>query len=114
MDGMPLLRTYCARCRALWHVELGANSVLAHLCKPTMTKGYSHFTTRQNIQYSWPELGDVPDMLSNLADVGMHAIQNLWQYNPQRHGGPFRGRRARMSCRSVRPLNCCVWFHRPP
>ncbi len=38
-------------------------------------KGYGHFTTRQNIQYNWPELRDVPDMLSALADVGMHAIQ---------------------------------------
>ena len=38
-------------------------------------KGYGHFTTRQNIQYNWPELKDVPDMLDALADVGMHAIQ---------------------------------------
>ena len=38
-------------------------------------KGYGHFTTRQNIQYNWPKLRDVPDMLAALADVGMHAIQ---------------------------------------
>jgi sulfite reductase (NADPH) hemoprotein beta-component len=38
-------------------------------------KGYGHFTTRQNIQYNWPVLADVPDILSALADVGMHAIQ---------------------------------------
>ncbi|TRD23512.1 nitrite/sulfite reductase [Palleronia caenipelagi] len=38
-------------------------------------KGYGHFTTRQNIQYNWPELKDVPEMLDALADVGMHAIQ---------------------------------------
>ena len=38
-------------------------------------KGYGHFTTRQNIQYNWPKLADVPDMLEALADVGMHAIQ---------------------------------------
>ncbi len=38
-------------------------------------KGYGHFTTRQNIQYNWPELRDVPDMLAALADVSMHAIQ---------------------------------------
>ncbi|WP_102109232.1 nitrite/sulfite reductase [Oceaniglobus roseus] len=38
-------------------------------------KGYGHFTTRQNIQYNWPELCDVPAMLEALADVGMHAIQ---------------------------------------
>jgi sulfite reductase (NADPH) hemoprotein beta-component len=38
-------------------------------------KGYGHFTTRQNIQYNWPALRDVPDMLDALAEVGMHAIQ---------------------------------------
>ena len=38
-------------------------------------KGYGHFTTRQNIQYNWPELRDVPDMLDALAEVDMHAIQ---------------------------------------
>jgi len=38
-------------------------------------KGYGHFTTRQNIQFNWPKLADVPDMLAALADVGMHAIQ---------------------------------------
>ena len=38
-------------------------------------KGYGHFTTRQNIQFNWPTLRDVPDMLDALADVEMHAIQ---------------------------------------
>jgi sulfite reductase (NADPH) hemoprotein beta-component len=38
-------------------------------------KGYGHITTRQNIQYNWPELTDVPDMLEELASVEMHAIQ---------------------------------------
>ena len=38
-------------------------------------KGYGHFTTRQNIQYNWPRLTDVPDMIDALADVQMHAIQ---------------------------------------
>ena len=38
-------------------------------------KGYGHFTTRQNIQYNWPKLQDVPDILSALADVEMHAHQ---------------------------------------
>jgi len=38
-------------------------------------KGYGHFTTRQNIQYNWPELVDVPDILEDLAKVEMHAIQ---------------------------------------
>lgn len=41
----------------------------------TYDKGYGHFTTRQNIQYNWPELEDVPKILQSLADVDMHAIQ---------------------------------------
>lgn len=38
-------------------------------------QGYGHFTTRQNLQYNWPKLVDVPDILDALADVDMHAIQ---------------------------------------
>ncbi|MBT0956379.1 nitrite/sulfite reductase [Alphaproteobacteria bacterium KMM 3653] len=41
----------------------------------TWDKGYGHFTTRQNIQFNWPELKDVPAILGALADVEMHAIQ---------------------------------------
>ena len=38
-------------------------------------RGYGHFTTRQNIQYNWIELAQVPDILDELAAVQMHAIQ---------------------------------------
>ncbi|MER2510616.1 nitrite/sulfite reductase [Amaricoccus sp.] len=38
-------------------------------------KGYGHFTTRQNIQYNWPKLREVPDILEALAEVEMHSIQ---------------------------------------
>ena len=38
-------------------------------------RGYAHFTTRQNIQYNWPTLESVPDILADLASVEMHAIQ---------------------------------------
>jgi sulfite reductase (NADPH) hemoprotein beta-component len=38
-------------------------------------KGYGHFTTRQNLQYNWPKLETVPDILELLASVEMHAIQ---------------------------------------
>jgi sulfite reductase (NADPH) hemoprotein beta-component len=38
-------------------------------------RGYGHFTTRQNIQFNWPELARVPDILEELAGVEMHAIQ---------------------------------------
>jgi len=45
------------------------------LIADTWDKGYGHFTTRQNIQYNWPKLEDVPAILTALADVEMHAIQ---------------------------------------
>ncbi|PHQ70800.1 MAG: sulfite reductase [Paracoccus sp.] len=48
--------------------------MLAHLAS-TYDKGYGHWTTRQNIQFNWPRLVDIPDMLDDLASVGMHAIQ---------------------------------------
>ena len=38
-------------------------------------KGYGHFTTRQNIQYNWIKLSEVVDVLADLAEVDMHAIQ---------------------------------------
>ena len=38
-------------------------------------RGYGHFTTRQNIQFNWVELDQVPDILQRLAEVDMHAIQ---------------------------------------
>jgi sulfite reductase (NADPH) hemoprotein beta-component len=41
----------------------------------TFDRGYGHFTTRQNIQFNWPKLRDVPEILDLLADVEMHAIQ---------------------------------------
>jgi sulfite reductase (NADPH) hemoprotein beta-component len=47
---------------------------LAHIARK-YDKGYGHFTTRQNIQFNWPKLVDVPDILSELATVEMHAIQ---------------------------------------
>ena len=48
--------------------------MLAHIAR-TYDKGYGHFTTRQNIQFHWPALADVPAILSDLASVEMHAIQ---------------------------------------
>ncbi|WP_116598718.1 nitrite/sulfite reductase [Primorskyibacter marinus] len=38
-------------------------------------RGYGHFTTRQNMQFNWPKLSDVPDILDALAKVQLHAIQ---------------------------------------
>lgn len=47
---------------------------MAHIAR-TYDKGYGHFTTRTNIQYNWPKLEEVPDILAELAEVQMHAIQ---------------------------------------
>ena len=48
--------------------------MLGHIARK-YDKGYGHFTTRQNIQYNWPALSDVPAILADLASVEMHAIQ---------------------------------------
>ncbi len=48
--------------------------MLAHIARK-YDRGYGHFTTRQNIQYNWPKLSDIPDILTDLASVEMHAIQ---------------------------------------
>jgi sulfite reductase (NADPH) hemoprotein beta-component len=47
---------------------------LAHISRH-YDKGYGHLSTRQNMQFNWPELAEVPDILEDLADVDMHAIQ---------------------------------------
>lgn len=47
---------------------------LAHIAR-TYDRGYGHFTTRQNIQFNWPRLKDVPAILEELASVEMHSIQ---------------------------------------
>ncbi|MBE7375335.1 nitrite/sulfite reductase [Pseudomonas lopnurensis] len=38
-------------------------------------KGYAHISTRTNVQFNWPDLEDVPEILAELATVQMHAIQ---------------------------------------
>jgi sulfite reductase (NADPH) hemoprotein beta-component len=48
--------------------------MLAHIARK-YDRGYGHFTTRQNIQFNWPKLEQVPDILAELATVQMHAIQ---------------------------------------
>ena len=47
---------------------------LAHVAR-TWDRGYGHVTTRQNMQFNWPAVEDVPDILAHLAEVDMHAIQ---------------------------------------
>ncbi len=47
---------------------------LAHIAR-AYDKGYGHFSTRQNLQFNWPRLEQVPEILAELAEVQMHAIQ---------------------------------------
>ncbi|MFY0691170.1 MAG: nitrite/sulfite reductase [Paracoccaceae bacterium] len=76
MNGLYLqLHAYMLRVAIPYGTLNGAQMrQLAHIAE-RWDKGYGHFTTRQNIQYNWPKLRDVPDMLDALAEVGMHAIQ---------------------------------------
>ncbi|MDB5656338.1 MAG: sulfite reductase [Tardiphaga sp.] len=47
---------------------------MAHVAR-RYDRGYGHFTTRQNIQFNWIALSDLPDALQDLAEVGIHAMQ---------------------------------------
>ena len=67
---------------------------LAHVAR-RYDRGYGHFTTRQNIQYNWIKLSDLPDALADLAEVGMHAHADHRQQHAQRHLRPVGGRRTR-------------------
>ncbi|MGB1547057.1 MAG: nitrite/sulfite reductase [Alphaproteobacteria bacterium] len=76
MNGLYLqLHAYMLRI-AVPYGTLSSRQVrmLAHIARK-YDKGYGHFTTRQNIQFNWPKLEDVPDILADLASVEMHAIQ---------------------------------------
>ena len=76
MNGVYLqLHAYMLRI-AVPYGTLSARQLrkLAHVAR-TYDRGYGHFTTRQNIQFNWPALVDVPDILAELASVEMHAIQ---------------------------------------
>jgi len=54
-------------------------------------RGYGHFTTRQNIQFNWPRLEDVPDILALLATVEMHSIQTSGNCVRNTTADPFAG-----------------------
>ncbi len=76
MNGLYLqLHAYMLRV-AIPYGTLSAKQMrkLAHIAR-TYDRGYGHFTTRQNIQFNWPRLEDVPAILNELASVEMHAIQ---------------------------------------
>jgi len=76
MNGLYLqLHAYMLRVAIPYGTLNGAKMRQLAMIADRWDKGYGHFTTRQNIQYNWPHLRDVPDMLDALAEVEMHAIQ---------------------------------------
>ena len=76
MNGLYLqLHAYMLRVAIPYGTLNGAQMRQLAYIAETFDKGYGHFTTRQNIQYNWPKLADVPVILEKLADVEMHAIQ---------------------------------------
>jgi sulfite reductase (NADPH) hemoprotein beta-component len=64
--------------------------VLGHIAKK-YDRGYGHFTTRQNIQYNWLDLAQTPDILADLAQVQMHAIQTSGNCIRNITSDPFAG-----------------------
>ena len=76
MNGLYLqLHAYMLRVAVPYGTLSGKQMhMLAHIARK-YDKGYGHFTTRQNIQYNWPKLDEVPAILEDLASVEMHAIQ---------------------------------------
>lgn len=64
--------------------------MLAHIAR-TYDRGYGHFTTRQNLQFNWPKLEDVPEILAQLATVQMHAIQTSGNCIRNVTSDPFAG-----------------------
>ncbi len=76
MNGVYLqLHAYMLRVAIPYGTLSGRQMDQLALLAEKWDKGYGHFTTRQNIQYNWPKLGDIPDMLDALGEVEMHAIQ---------------------------------------
>ncbi|MGR3504147.1 nitrite/sulfite reductase [Pseudaestuariivita sp.] len=76
MNGLYLqLHAYMLRVAIPYGTLNGVKMRQLAMIADRWDKGYGHFTTRQNIQFNWPALRDVPDMLDALAEVELHAIQ---------------------------------------
>lgn len=76
MNGVYLqLHAYMLRVAVPYGTLSGRQMRQLALIADRHDKGYGHFTTRQNIQFNWPKLGEIPDMLDLLADVEMQCIQ---------------------------------------
>ncbi|MCR6501921.1 nitrite/sulfite reductase [Shinella sp. CPCC 101442] len=76
MNGVYLqLHAYMLRVAIPYGTLNGRQMRMLALIARKYDRGYGHFTTRQNIQYNWPKLSELPDALADLATVEMHALQ---------------------------------------
>lgn len=92
MNGLYLqLHAYMLRLAIPYGAMCGEQMRQLAMIAEKYDRGYGHFTTRQNIQFNWPKLKDVPDILDDLADVEMHAIQSSGNCIRNTTSDPFAG-----------------------
>ena len=92
MNGLYLqLHAYMLRLAIPYGAMHGEQMRTLAMIAEKYDRGYGHFTTRQNIQFNWPKLKDVPDILDDLAAVEMHAIQSSGNCIRNTTSDPFAG-----------------------
>ncbi|MFN3259212.1 MAG: nitrite/sulfite reductase [Pikeienuella sp.] len=92
MNGLYLqLHAYMLRVAIPYGVLNGGQMRALAEISEKYDRGYGHFTTRQNIQFNWPKLRDAPDIIDDLAKVGMHAIQTSGNCIRNTTTDPFAG-----------------------
>ncbi len=92
MNGLYLqLHAYMLRVAVPYGMLSSAQMRQLAMIAERYDRGYGHFTTRQNIQFNWPKLRDVPDILQHLADVEMHAIQTSGNCIRNTTSDPYAG-----------------------
>jgi len=92
MNGLYLqLHAYMLRLAIPYGAMRGEQMRHLAMIAERYDRGYGHFTTRQNIQFNWPKLKDVPDILDHLADVEMHAIQSSGNCIRNTTSDPYAG-----------------------
>ena len=70
-----IARDYDVPNDALFQQAQSQQDAIGGISAPPLTKGYAHFTTRQNLQYNWIPLEKSADVMDLLASVNMHGIQ---------------------------------------
>ena len=92
MNGLYLqLHAYMLRVAIPYGVLSSAQMQALAEISERYDRGYGHFTTRQNIQFNWPQLVETPDILTHLASVQMHALQTSGNCIRNITSDPFAG-----------------------